>query len=92
MNKNELIAVVAENISLSKRDTEFIVDSVFDAITNALAGGDKVQIVGFGSFEVKTRAPREGRNPQNPKEVISIEATKVPVFKAGKNLKDAIRK
>lgn len=91
MNKNDLIANVAETISLSKKDTEFIVETVFEAITEALKKGKKVQIVGFGSFEVKTRAPREGRNPQNPKEVISIEATKVPVFRAGKNLKDAVR-
>ncbi len=91
MNKNDLIANVAEEVGLSKKDTALIVNAVFDAIGDALVAGDKVQLVGFGSFEVKKRAAREGRNPQKPGEKIKIAATKVPVFKAGKTLKDAVK-
>ena len=91
MNKNDLIASVADEIKLSKKDTAVIVNAVFDAIGDALVAGDKVQLVGFGSFEVKKRAAREGRNPQKPGEKIKIDATKVPVFKAGKTLKDAVK-
>ena len=89
MNKAELIAVVAEKSGLSKKDTEKAVNSMVDAITESLQGGDKVQLVGFGVFEVKARAERMGRNPKT-KEQIKIPASKVPVFKAGKAFKDAI--
>ena len=82
MNKAELIATTAEKTGLSKKDTEAV-------ITAALKEGDKVQLVGFGSFEVKSRAARTGRNPRT-KEVVEIPASKVPVFKAGKALKDAV--
>ncbi len=89
MNKAELINAVAEKAGLSKKDTEGAVNAVIDVITASLTEGDKVQLVGFGAFEVKTRAARTGRNPQNGKE-IPIPASKMPVFKAGKALKDAV--
>ena len=89
MNKAELIAVVAEKAGLSKKDTEKAVNATVDAITETLQGGDKVQLVGFGVFEVKNRAARMGRNPKT-KEQIQIPASKVPVFKAGKAFKDAM--
>ena len=89
MNKAELIAAVAEKAELSKKDAEKAVNATLDAITAALKEGDKVQLVGFGAFDVKTRAARIGRNPQTKKE-IEIPASKVPQFKAGKALKDAI--
>ena len=91
MNKTELIAAAAEKAGLSKKDTEKVVNAVFDAITEALAQGDKVQLVGFGAFEVKERGERIGRNPQT-KEEIKIPASKAPAFKAGKALKDAVAK
>jgi len=91
MNKTELIAAVAEAASLSKKDAEAAVNAMVDVITKALKKGDKVQLVGFGSYEVKTRAERLGRNPKT-KEQIKIPASKVPVFKAGKALKDAVAK
>ena len=91
MNKTELIAAVAEKAELSKKDAEAVLTATLDAITDALKEGDKVQLVGFGSFEVKTRAERIGRNPKT-KESIKIPASKVPVFKAGKALKDIVAK
>ena len=91
MNKAELIAAVAEKAGLSKKDAEAAVNAALDAITAALQEGDKVQLVGFGSFEVKSRAARTGRNPKT-KEAIEIPASKVPVFKAGKALKDVVAK
>ncbi len=91
MNKAELIAAVAEKAGLSKKDSEAAVTAALDAITAALEDGDKVQLVGFGSFEVKSRAARTGRNPKT-KETIEIPASKVPVFKAGKVLKDIVGK
>ncbi len=91
MNKAELINAVAEKAGLSKKDTELAVNAVIDVITAALKKGDKVQLVGFGGFEVKKRAARTGRNPKT-KEPIQIPASKVPVFKAGKALKDAVAK
>lgn len=89
MNKTELIAAVAENAQLSKKDAETAINATVDAITAALNQGDKVQLVGFGTFEVKQRAERTGRNPKT-KETIQIPASKAPVFKAGKALKDAV--
>ena len=91
MNKAELIAAVAEKATLSKKDSEAAVNAALEAITAALQDGDKVQLVGFGSCEVKKRAARTGRNPRT-KEVVEIPASKVPVFKAGKALKDAVAK
>lgn len=89
MNKTELIAAVAENAALSKKDAEKAVNAVIDAIKGALADGDKVQLVGFGTFEVRERGARTGKNPRTG-EAIEIAASKVPAFKAGKALKDAV--
>ncbi|MHB1406008.1 MAG: HU family DNA-binding protein, partial [Desulfitobacteriaceae bacterium] len=83
MNKAELVAAVAEKADMSKKDSEKAVNAVLSAIEDALAGKDKVQLVGFGTFEVKERAERTGRNPQT-KEKITIPASRVPGFKAGK--------
>ncbi|BBH21000.1 DNA-binding protein HU 1 [Paenibacillus baekrokdamisoli] len=91
MNKTELIAKVAELTELSKKDASKAVDAVFDAVSEALQGGDKVQLVGFGNFEVKSREARKGRNPQTGQE-IDIPASKIPSFKAGKSLKDLVSK
>lgn len=89
MNKAELINAVAASAEVSKKDTEAVITAMLDTITEALKQGDKVQLVGFGSFEVKKRAARIGRNPQT-KEEIQIPATVLPVFKAGKLLKDTV--
>ena len=89
MNKAELINAVAAAAEVSKKDAEAVLTATLDAITDALKEGDKVQLVGFGSFEVKKRAARVGRNPKT-KEAIEIPASVVPVFKAGKALKDAV--
>ena len=91
MNKTELIAAVAENAGLTKKDSERVVNAAIDAITSALAGGEKVQISGFGIFETKNREARIGRNPHT-KETIEIPATRVPGFKASKALKDSVAK
>ena len=91
MNKAELIAAVAAAAEISKKDAETAVTATLDTITTALKEGDKVQLVGFGSFEVKKRAARTGRNPRS-KETIQIPASQTPVFKAGKALKDAVAK
>ena len=91
MNKAELINAVAEKADLSKKDSEAAINAAIDVIAAALADGDKVQLVGFGAFEVKARAERVGRNPKT-REEISIPASKVPVFKAGKALKDSVNK
>ena len=91
MNKAELIAAVAEKTSLSKKDSEAAVNAALDAIIASLENGEKVQLVGFGSFEVKPRAARVGRNPKT-KAPIEIPASKVPVFKAGKAMKDSVDK
>ncbi|ANE47978.1 DNA-binding protein [Paenibacillus swuensis] len=89
MNKSELVAKVSETTELSKKDVTKAVDAVFEAISEALQGGDKVQLVGFGNFEVRERSARKGRNPQTGEE-IEIPASKVPAFKPGKALKDGI--
>ena len=91
MNKAELIAAIADKAGLNKKDAEKATNAFVDVVTEALQGGDKVQLVGFGGFEVKNRAARMGRNPKT-KEQISIPASSVPVFKAGKAFKDAINK
>ena len=90
MNKSELINAVAEASELSKKDATAAVEAVFQSIQDTLANGDKVQVIGFGTFEVRERAARKGRNPQTGKE-IDIAASKVPAFKAGKALKDAVK-
>ena len=91
MTKAELINVVAQKTELSKKDSEKAVSAVVDAITEALASGDKVSLVGFGTFEVKERGERTGINPRT-KEEITIAASKLPCFKAGKALKDSVSK
>ena len=91
MKKSELISAIAANSGLSKKDSEKALTATIDAITDALIAGDKVQLVGFGIFDVKERAARTGRNPKT-KEVINIPATRTPLFKAGKPLKDAVAK
>lgn len=89
MTKTELIGKVAQLTELPKKDVGTAVDAVFDSIADALKAGDKVQLIGFGSFEVRERPERTGRNPQTGEE-ITILARKAPVFKAGKSLKEAV--
>ena len=89
-NKQDLIAKVAEKTSLTKKDSAAAVDAVFGSISDFLKEGEKVQLIGFGNFEVRKRAARAGCNPQTGNE-IKIAATKVPAFKAGKALKDAVK-
>ena len=91
MNKAELVAAVAEKTGLSKKDTEKTVNAALDAIIDSLVAGEKVQLVGFGAFEVKERGERVGRNPQT-KEEITIPASRVASFKVGKAMKEAIAK
>lgn len=91
MTKADLIEKVAKETKLTKKDSDQAIDAVVKAISGALAKGDKVTLVGFGSFEVRKRAARQGRNPQTGK-AINIPARKVPVFRAGKALKDAVGK
>ena len=90
MNKTELIAAVAEKTGLSKKDSDAAVNAVLNTIAETLKANEKVQLVGFGSFEVKHRAERTGLNPRT-KEPVTIAAAKIPTFKAGKALKDAIK-
>lgn len=91
MNKNELVAKVADQSGLSKKDAEKALAAVIDTITAALVAGEKVQLVGFGTFETKQREARTGRNPRSG-ETIEIPAASLPAFKAGKALKDAVAK
>ncbi|GAA4290786.1 HU family DNA-binding protein [Anaerocolumna aminovalerica] len=89
MNKAELVAAIAEKTELSKKDSEKALKAFIDVVTEELTKGEKIQLVGFGTFEVADRPARTGRNPQT-KEVITIAASKAPKFKAGKALKDVI--
>ena len=89
-NKAELVDRVAKKTQLTKKDVSTVVDALFETIQEALQAGEKVQVIGFGNFEVRERAARKGRNPQSGEE-IQIEASKVPAFKAGKALKDAVK-
>ena len=91
MNKSELIVAIAAKTGETKKDAEVALNAFVNVVTDALVKGDKVQLVGFGSFEVRKRAARKGRNPQT-KEEIKIPASKAPVFKAGKALKDLVNK
>lgn len=91
MNKTDLIAAIAAQASLTKKDAEKALSAVINSITNAMAEGDKVQLVGFGTFEVRARDARKGKNPRTG-EIIDIPASKVPAFKAGKALKDVVNK
>ena len=92
MNKTELIAAITEKTGFTKKDAEKALNSVVDVITESLVKGEKVQIVGFGSFEVKDRPERVARNPPAPDQEITIPASKAPVFKAGKSRKEAVNK
>ena len=89
-NKAELVDRVAKKTQWTKKDVSAAVDALFETIQEALQAGEKVQVIGFGNFEVRERAARKGRNPQSGEE-IQIEASKVPAFKAGKALKDAVK-
>ena len=91
MTKADLVAAVAEKTGMTKKDSETAISAIIDSITEALKAGEKVQLVGFGTFEVRQRAERTGVNPQT-QEKIRIEATKAPAFKAGSALKEAVAK
>lgn len=91
MNKTELIASMAEKSQLSKKDSEKALNAFIKSVEEGLAKGEKIQLVGFGTFEVRERAERKGRNPQTKEEIV-IPATKAPVFKVGKNLKELVNK
>ena len=90
MNKTELIKNVAQNAEISQKEATVVVQTVVESITNTLAAGEKVKLIGFGTFEVRERAARTGRNPQTGEEM-QIAASKVPAFKAGKELKEAVK-
>ena len=92
MNKAEIVAAVAEKTGLTKKDTETTINEFIGAIQGELCKNGKVQLIGFGTFEVRSRKARTGRNPQKPGEVVQIPASKAPVFKAGKAFKDAVNK
>lgn len=91
MNKTELIANVAEATGISKKEAAAVVDATFSSITNAMIAGEKVQLIGFGTFETRDRAAKIGKNPKTG-EAVEIAACKVPAFKAGKALKDSVNK
>ena len=91
MNKTDLVAAIAEKAEITKKDAEKALAAVISSVSDALASGDKVQLVGFGTFEVRKRDARTGKNPRTG-EVIKIAASKVPAFKAGKALKDIVNK
>ena len=90
MNKTELVAAIAKKTELSKKDAEKALKAFTDVVAEELKKGEKIQLVGFGTFEVSERAAREGRNPRDPEKKIKIPASKAPVFKAGKALKDLV--
>jgi DNA-binding protein HU-beta len=92
VNKQELIAAVAEKADFTKKDADKAVNTIFDVIETSLVKGEKVQLIGFGTFETRQRKARKGRNPRKPDQLIEIKASKAPVFKAGKSLKDAVNK
>ncbi len=92
MNKADLISSVAEKTGFTKKDAEKALNGFMETIKEELVAGGKVQLVGFGTFEVRDRKARQGRNPRNPGETIDIPASKAPVFKAGKSLKEAVNK
>ena len=92
MNKADIVASVAEKTGFTKKDSEAAVNAFLASVQEALVKGDKVQLIGFGTFETRERKERQGRNPRKPGEVIKIPAATAPVFKAGKALKDAVNK
>ncbi len=91
MNKAELIEVISEKVGISKKETEDVIDIMLDTITNKIKEGQEVTLTGFGAFSARTRKGRVGVNPRNPAEKIDIPAVTVPKFKAGKNLKEALK-
>ena len=92
MNKAELVDAVAEKTEFTKKDVEVTLNAFLATVEESLVKGEKVQLIGFGTFETRERKARQGRNPRKPEEVIKIAASKAPVFKAGKALKDAVNK
>ena len=92
MNKADLVAKIAEKTGFKKKDAEAALDAILDVIEEALVEGDSVRLIGFGTFETRSRKARTGRNPQKPDTIIDIPASKAPVFKAGKSLKDAVHR
>ncbi len=90
MNKADLVSKMAEKSGLTKKQSQEALDAFMASVEEALVQGEKIQLVGFGTFETRERAEREGRNPRNPEQVIKIPASKAPVFKAGKGLKDKV--
>ena len=92
MNKTELTAAMAGKLDKPKKEVEEFLNAFTDTITETLKEGDKIQITGFGTFETRERAARQGRNPKKPDEIIEIPATEAPVFKAGTTLKNSIKK
>ena len=92
MNKAELVAKVAQETNSTKKDAEAAINAFLKTVQPALVKGEKVQLIGFGTFETKKRKAREGRNPRDPEKTIKIPASKAPTFKAGKALKDAVNK
>ncbi len=92
MNKAELVGKIADKTGFKKKDAEAALDAVLETIETALVEGDSVRLIGFGTFETRERKARTGRNPQKPESVIDIPASKAPVFKAGKSLKDAVNR
>ena len=90
MNKADLINKMSEKANLTKKEAEAALNAFMKSVEEALVAGDKVQLVGFGTFETKERAARQGRNPRNPEQIIEIPASKAPVWKAGKSLKETI--
>ena len=92
MNKAELVASIAEKTGFTKKDSEAAVNAFTACVEDALVKGEKVQLIGFGTFEMRERKARQGRNPRKPDETIEIPASKAPVFKAGKALKDSVNK
>jgi len=92
VNKAELVTSMAEKSGLTKKDVEASLNAFMKSVEEALIEGDKVQLVGFGTFDIRERKARKGRNPRNPEQVIEIPASKAPVFKAGKALKELVNK
>ena len=90
MNKTDLVSRMAEKTEMKKKDAEKLLNAFIETVQEELVSGEKVQLVGFGTFETRERAARKGRNPRNPEQEIDIPASKAPVFKAGKSLKEAI--
>lgn len=92
MNKAQLIDSISQKLSITKKDSEKFLNAFIETVTESLESNEKIQLVGFGSFEVKHRAPRQGRNPKKPENTIHIPATKTAVFKPGKGLKELLNK